>query len=66
MTYIEWIESLGDDCDDISPLLAWTEGHKAGRDAEKERITSLIADIGTSGRNECWDCCETILEKIDE
>ena len=41
---------------------AWT----AAQQAERERIKSLIADIGTSGRNECWDCCETILEKIDE
>ena len=38
----------------------------AAQQAERERIKSLIADIGTSGKNECWDCCETILEKIDE
>lgn len=48
--YVQWFES------------AWT----AAQQAEQERIKSLIADIGTSGRNECWDCCETILEKIDE
>lgn len=44
----------------------WNDATTAATQAERERIKSLIADIGTSGRNECWDCCETILEKIDE
>lgn len=37
-----------------------------GARTERERIKNLIATIGTSGKNECWDCCEKILEKIDE
>ena len=44
MTYIEWVESLGDDC--TSPLLAWTEGHKAGRDAERERCREIVITMG--------------------
>lgn len=45
----------------LSAHEVWT----AAQQADRERIKDIIAAIGVSGKNECWDCCETILEKID-
>lgn len=65
MTYIEWIESLGDDCDDISPLLAWTEGHKAGRDAERERKKDLFRQSSNWFEDDQMAQAKWLMEKID-
>jgi hypothetical protein len=67
MTYIEWISELGPNRFNVGPLLAWTAGHTAGREAERERIRDIINSVeDVNCRDDDWYiACDLIMERID-